>query len=207
MNPETFRLILMLARVCISEGGFDGHEECTVIVHSLIEQAAYRNTTLEAQICAYSPNSCNRRRTDSRRWISFLHPERDTRPPGFPTRLPWTVYRAKVAAMVVTAYNAYQGVSVNACPGAFHWGSRHCGRCRRRMREYGFQRLPCPVGANHWWQRPIEAQPVPEPPETLMCEVLICSSLPHLMVSATMLDGHRIAMRNLPEAISRRWLE
>lgn len=174
MTTETFRLVLMLTRVCISEGGWDAHEECPVIVHALAEQAVYRGTTLEAQICAYAPNSCNRHRTDSRRWISYLSPELPRRPPGFPTRLSWTEYRPQVAAMFLTAYRAYLGVAVNECPGAFHWGSPHCGRCRRRMREYGFIRIPCPVAANHWWGRPVDPAPVVAIPEPALCEQTWC---------------------------------
>lgn len=165
MNPQTFYLVLMLTRVCISEGGFDNHKECAVIVHALVEQAGVRGIPLRTQICLYAPNSCNPDRRDSRRWISALHPESRTRPPGFPRMLSWTSYRPKVAAMFVTAYQAYLGAIPSPCPGAFHWGATWCGACRRRMRTAGYDRIQCEGVDNHWWGHSFDPMPVikPEP--------------------------------------------
>lgn len=157
MSPAEIALVMMLTRVCISEGGFDGHKECTVIVHALTEQAAERGISLRSQICSYAPNSCLRHRTDRRRWINDLHPDRRLRPSGFPRSVSWTTHRPMVAAMFVTAYRAYTGAVSNPCPGAFHWGASWCSACRRRMRAAGFQRVYCPGVDNFWWGRPLRS--------------------------------------------------
>lgn len=162
MNPQTFAVVLMLTRVCISEGGFDGHKECAVIVHALIEQAQQREIPLETQICLYAPNSCRRVRTDARRWINDLHPERRSRPRGFPRSVSWTTHRAMVAAMFVTAYQAFLGAIPSPCPGALHWGASWCRACRTRMRNAGFERVSCGGVDNHWWGRPFVDKVFPE---------------------------------------------
>lgn len=150
MTHQAFILSLMLARVCVSEGGWNGHDECTVIVHALIEQATERGIPLRNQICAYAPNSCNRNR-ERRRWIAFLHPERRYAPPSWPN-LPWERYRARFASMMITAYRAYIGELPSACPGGYHWGAKWCRACRRRMRR-GFVRIECDIAANAWYAR------------------------------------------------------
>ncbi len=152
MNPDTFRIILMLARVCVSEGGWEGHQECVVIVNALMEQAEDRGITLERQICAYAPNSCDRRRQDDRRWIAYMTPD-GRAPRGWP-RLNWERYRVRLAAMMVVAYRAYLGIEVSSCPAGYHWGSSWCSSCRRRMRQSGFRRIDCPIANNFWYARP-----------------------------------------------------
>lgn len=152
MNPQTFQIVLMLARVCVSEVGWQGHDECTVIVHAIVHQAQQRGLTIEEQICAYAPNSCNPRRRDRRRWISHLHPERSQVPPGWPRGMIWSERRAQFVAMLLVAHRAYLGEIPSACPGAFHWGAPGCGACRRRMREYGFVRAGCDM-RNFWYRR------------------------------------------------------
>lgn len=141
----------MLARVCVSEAGWQGHEECTVIVHALSNQAAERGIPLRRQICAYAPNSCDRDREDNRKWISHLHPEARRPPPGWP-RLSWETHRVRFVAMVITAYRAMIGELSSACPGAYHWGAHWCRACRERMRDSGYVRAGCEM-ANAWWRR------------------------------------------------------
>lgn len=156
MLPETFAIAIMLARVCVSEAGWQGHDECTVIVHSLTYQAHQREIPIRHQICAYAPNSCNRDREDRRRWIAHLHPERRYAPPGWPRGLRWSQYRAYFTAMVMVAARAYRGEIPSACPGAVHWGATWCRRCRERMRASGYVRAGCGL-RNAWWRRPPES--------------------------------------------------
>jgi hypothetical protein len=151
MTPQVFALSLMLARVCVSEAGWNGHEECTVIVHALVQQAHNRGIPLEQQICAYAPNSCDRDRQDGRRWISHLHPNRTSAPPGWP-RMSWAEYRAKFTGIMMLAYRSYMGEVPSACPQAYHWGSVYCEACRVRMRDSGFVRAGCGL-RNAWYRR------------------------------------------------------
>lgn len=150
MTPQIFTISVMLARVCVSEAGWDAHDECAVIVHALNQQAIQRNVSLKRQICDYAPKSCDQERT-RRRWIAFLEPDRRTAPPGWP-RLPWEPYRAKFAGMVVTAWETMTGRRASPCPEAFHWGSRHCPACERRMRRR-FERIECVGMKNVWYRR------------------------------------------------------
>lgn len=150
MTSQAFITAIMLARVCVSEGGWNGHDECTVIVHALYEQARDRGVPIRRQICAYAPKSCNKNRV-RRRWIAHLHPERRAAPPGWP-RLSWEKYRPRFAAMVVTAYRASIGEIPSACPAALHWGAKWCRACKRRMRR-GFELMECPIALNAWYRR------------------------------------------------------
>lgn len=150
MTSQVFMTAVMLARVCVSEAGWQGHEECAVIVHALNQQAIQRNLSLRTQICNYAPNSCDQDR-EHRRWIAFLDPRRASPPPGWP-RLPWEPHRAKFAAMTVTAWKAMTGRMASPCPGAIHWGSQHCTACTRRMEEHNFVRAHCGL-ANRWYRR------------------------------------------------------
>lgn len=152
MTAATFRIALMLARVCVSEAGWEGYDECTVIVHAFVYQAHERGISVDQQICAYAPNSCNRERTDPRRWIAHLHPERRTAPPGWPRGMSWSEHRAKFTAMLLVASRAYRGTIPSACPTALHWGAQWCRPCRDRMRAAGFERAGCDM-ANAWWRR------------------------------------------------------
>lgn len=151
MSAHAFTIALMLARVCVSEAGWHGHDECTVIVHAVVHQAQVRGRSVEAQICAYAPNSCNPNRQDDRRWIAHLHPERSQPPPGWPRGSSWAQHRAYFVAMLLVAHRAYIGELPSACPGAFHWGSQGCRPCRQRMREHGFVRAGCGL-SNAWWR-------------------------------------------------------
>lgn len=154
MTPQALLLAVMLARVCVSEAGWTGHDECSVIVHALVQNAHQRDIPLESQICAYAPRSCDEDRDDGRRWIAHLHPNRRTPPPGWP-RMPWEVYRARFTAMVLVAHRAYLGEMYppEDCLGALHWGSTHCRACRHRMRRSRFVQLPCSGMANLWYGR------------------------------------------------------
>lgn len=151
MHPGLLLTVTMLARVCVSEAGWDGYEECEVIVHAISQQAIERNIPLRRQICAYAPNSCNPDRTDSRRWIAHLNPRSRARPSGWP-RLPWEIHRVRFVAMWMTAWMALTGRSTNPCPDALHWGSQTCSRCFERMRESNFVRAGCGL-ANVWFRR------------------------------------------------------
>lgn len=150
MTSQAFILSVMLARVCVSESGWDNHLECQTIVHALSHQAMQRNIPLRRQICAYAPNSCNQEREDDRRWIAFLHPGLRMAPEGFPS-IPWEKHRARFAALVVTAYRASMGAIPSGCPGSIHWGAEWCRSCERRMRRYNFHRMNCPNHSNAWY--------------------------------------------------------
>ena len=152
MTHQAFILSLMLARVCVSEGGWNGHDECVVIVNALQAQADQRGISLRRQICAYAPNSCNQERQDRRKWIAHLSPERRRPPPGWPRGMRWEPRRAQFAAMMVVAYRALQGEISNPCPGALHWGAPWCESCERRMRNSGMVRAGCGL-LNYWYRR------------------------------------------------------
>ena len=156
MSPEVITLVLLLARVCFSEEGFN-HDACVTITHALIEQAEDRRIPLRTQICRYAPNSCDRHRMDDRRFISRLHPDRVYAPPGMSQRR-WNEFRIRFAALMVTAYRAYIGELYPTCGNQerlpYHWGAQDCTSCFRRMRRSGFRRLHCPQLANAWFWRP-----------------------------------------------------
>lgn len=152
MTHATFTIALLIARVCVSEAGWTNHDECAVISHAFVYQSQMRGIPIRHQICAYSPNSCDPNRTDVRRWISHLHPERSRPPPGWPRGSNWEMRRAQFAALVVTAARAYRGEIVSPCPGAIHWGAPNCRPCRIRMQEHGYVRAGCGLN-NFFWRR------------------------------------------------------
>lgn len=152
MSSQTFIIAVMIARVCVSEAGWTNHDECAVISQAFVYQAQMRDRPIRQQICAYSPRSCDPNRTDHRRWISHLHPERRRPPPGWPRGSNWELRRSQFAALVVTAARAYRGEFTSSCPAAIHWGSPYCRSCRERMREHGYVRGYCGL-KNHWYRR------------------------------------------------------
>ncbi len=150
---HTAALVTMLARVCVSEAGFFAHDECAVIVSALTQQAADRGAPLPRQVCAYAPNSCNRRRQDARRWIAHLSHTRTTAPPGwFGNRASWQRYREHFADMRDVVQQTLDGDRAPVCAG-YHWAARWCESCARRMRASGFRRLRCPTMRNAWYAR------------------------------------------------------
>jgi hypothetical protein len=138
---------VIVARVCVSESGFD-NVECAAITHALVANAAEHGMSVRAMAFAYSPRATGRISYGSRSWISHLHPDRRTPVPGRSDE--WV--RVRFASLVNVAWLALRNMTSTPCEGATHWAARWCARCTTTMRRAGF--IPCAVAtANVFWLR------------------------------------------------------
>jgi hypothetical protein len=138
---------VVVARVCVSESGFDT-TECAAITHALVANAAEHGMSVRAMAFAYSPRATGRTSYGPRSWIASLHPDRRVAVPGRSDE--WV--RVRFAALVSTAWLALRNMTATPCPGSIHWSARWCRDCVARMGRTGFVR--CAVAtANVFWMR------------------------------------------------------
>jgi hypothetical protein len=129
-----------LARICVSEAGFETGSDCAAILAVLRDRTRVYGT-LRRAMRAYSPRVFDRTRTDARRWIAFLRGEE--RPEGWPRGTRWVPARwfAVVEhARLLLASDAYP---CNAAP--HHWGAPWLDRS-----GWGWIRLECKTKNVFW---------------------------------------------------------
>lgn len=148
---------LALARVCASEVGIVSTPECAAIHEVLEDRSRQMGLSYIATVCAYSSRTCDRGRTDARRWIAWLHPS-GARPDGWPATASWARHRGRWLELHRHAGEALRGRVASPCeePPA-HWGGPMDDW---RAHRAGWVRVDCgPDVRNHFWAVPSRRAP------------------------------------------------
>lgn len=153
--PGLRRLQLALARVCVSEAGFQTHSnDCTLIYHVLRGRSRTGELTMGI-MRAYAGNIFDEGRRDSRRWILHLnHAFEEPREWSETVTIPWSARRAGF----IEVYQ-HAGMLVRTRPretpcGArvSHWGAR--GFRRELHLSQGWRLVRCGNTHNDFWYVP-----------------------------------------------------
>ena len=153
--PGLRRLQLALARVCVSEAGFQTHSnDCTLIYHVLRGRSRTGELTMGI-MRAYAGNIFDEGRRDSRRWILHLnHAFEEPREWSETVTIPWGARRAGF----IEVYQ-HAGMLVRTRPretpcGArvSHWGAR--GFRRELHLSQGWRLVRCGNTHNDFWYVP-----------------------------------------------------
>jgi hypothetical protein len=162
---------LALARVCVSEIGFDvgrgdedAERECAAIAAVLRARAAVLDTDFGGAARAYSSRVFDRDRRDDRAWIAFLADD-DREPSHWPRVVmvregdelrvrphpPWAAYRALWRRTRVVAREVLAGRIEHACVAPVrHWGARY-GIDMERARRAGWTEIDCGETGNAFY--------------------------------------------------------
>lgn len=154
-NTREQRIALQLARICISEAGFQISKpmseyttDCANIAGVLRRRSSVGRVTLGI-MRAYSPKSFDKHRTDVRAYIPHLTTR--TTPPRFWRRhLRWETYRRRFSEVYHLALALVQGVKHPVCV-ADHWGAR-VDAIRQRAHRYRWTRAKCGSTLNSFWR-------------------------------------------------------
>lgn len=141
------RLAVDLARVCVSEAGWNITPDCAGILSALRNRADKVGTSLPSMMRAYSRNVFNIARSDRRRWLAHLD-SRGTKPEGWPAHVSWDVHRPKWQAMIVHARELLADDS--HYPTAEHWGMTSGPDLERALRA-GWIRVHIEGARNAFW--------------------------------------------------------
>jgi hypothetical protein len=153
--PGLRRLQLALARICVSEAGFQVRSnDCTLIYHVLRGRSRTGELTMGI-MRAYAGMAFNERRTDSRRWILHLnHTFDEPREWSETVTIPWSVRRAGY----IDVYH-HAGMLVRTRPRSTpcgvrvsHWGAR--GFRRDLHLRQGWRLVRCGNTHNDFWYVP-----------------------------------------------------
>lgn len=153
--PGLRRLQLALARVCVSEAGFQTRSnDCTLIYHVLRGRSRTGELTMGI-MRAYAGMVFNENRTDSRRWILHLnHAFEEPREWSETVTIPWSARRAGFidvyhhAGMLVRTRPASTPCGVRVS----HWGAR--GFRRELHLRQGWRLVRCGNTHNDFWYVP-----------------------------------------------------
>jgi len=148
------RLQLALARICVSEAGFQVRtNDCLLIYHVLRNRSRSRQVTIGI-MRAYSPQSFNLERRDNHRWVSHLRAD-GRQPRGWDetVTIPWSSRREGWMEVY-----RYAGMLLESNPGnpcdmrVDHWGAPYY---RRRMHiRNGWTPIVCGETRNQFWSLP-----------------------------------------------------
>ncbi len=144
---------LALARVCVSEAGWDATPECAAIHQVLEDRARVIGFSYIAAVCSYSTRTCDRGRQDPRRWIAWLSPSLDE-PEGWPRGMLWSRYRDRWRTMLDHAGAVLRGQVQSPCEEPPHYWGMPRGIDLARAQEAGWERLSCPGARNAFWRVP-----------------------------------------------------
>lgn len=152
--PKAIQLRLALARICVSEAGFQTiTDDCKFIYLALKERSRSHLITL-GMMRSYSPGVFNKHRTDERRWIpylnaSFTEPEPWTETVG----VPWAARRSDWRAVYDLAAELIRTNPSNPCGVRIdHWGAKRF-RIRQHLEE-GWTIVQCGNTKNTFWTLP-----------------------------------------------------
>lgn len=148
------RDVMALARVCLSEAGWEPGDDCAGILAVLrSRQATLGTRSLASMAHTYSGKVFRRDRTDARAWIAWVE-DSESVPKHWPMNVSWPAHREKWAAIVELA-----GVLIDQpseCD-ADHWGGRFAADMARPLRE-GWIEVDCSRGdeptRNAFWTVP-----------------------------------------------------
>lgn len=142
-------LILLLARLCVSETGWNAPNECRAIVHVVRTRAEIRGTSIASMARAYAPG-LTRPRTPRQQWIAALHPDQRA-PKTWPRGASWERHRVRLQALAVVVADAL-AEQRSSCV-AEHWSAPHCRACNARMVTAGYVPADCGRTSNVFWIR------------------------------------------------------
>lgn len=139
---------VVLARVCLKEGGIDvTGQECAAIAAVLRQR---HRGGLARPIPGYGAAIYSPRSLGSRPWIAYLQGD-GSRPRRWPAGLRWERYQERWLRLVNAASQILDGKLEPRCE-PHHWGDRH--EDRERAIRYGWQEVDCGDTANMFWRVP-----------------------------------------------------
>ena len=149
--PKGVQLRLALAKVCVSEAGFQtSTNDCALIFQALKTRSHMHQVSL-GMMHAYSPDVFNKNRRDARRWVPYLNAS-FTEPEHWSetVRVPWTARSAAWRSVYNLASELIRTNPANSCGVRIdHWGAKHFRR-REHLRE-GWTIVECGVTKNAFW--------------------------------------------------------
>lgn len=150
-----------LARIAVSESGWDGKRDRAAIWHVLSRRAERHGMRLTSMARAYSSRVFDTERTDARRWIASLDARHALRtggaPEHFPERLPWRIYRSRWSSILAQADAFLRDHVRDPCgdQAPDHWGMSLPGSIDyRRATSAGWERVDCGDTHNAFWRVP-----------------------------------------------------
>lgn len=160
VNPLTQ---LALARICVSEAGFQVETPDCAAIHRVLVERRGRGSLLRI-MRLYSDSTFDREREDRRRWIAWLHPS-GKKPRGWPEETTkgtphpsWKGYRSQWLAVYEHAGAILRGEVEPPCERApHHWGMRG-GIDLENAREGGWNEVDCGDTMNAFWRVPRRAK-------------------------------------------------
>lgn len=154
--PTMRRLQLALARICVSEAGFQIRtNDCTMIYHALRTRSSTGEITMGI-MRAYAPLSFNPNRTDSHRWVAHLRSD-FREPEGWSetVSIPWSAKREAFISVYNHAGFLLRTTPENPCGVRIdHWGAR--GFRRELLLDNGWQIVECGETLNDFWSMPVD---------------------------------------------------
>jgi hypothetical protein len=156
--PGMRNLQLALARICVSEAGFQTRtDDCVMIYHALRNRSSTGQLTIGI-MRAYAPLSFNTERTDNHRWVAHLN-ERFTEPQGWSEVVPFS-WGAKRNDWIRVYNLAGEIIRRNPVPPCElrvdHWGAP--GFRRQMHLRNGWTLLECGDTLNDFWSLPVRVQ-------------------------------------------------
>lgn len=149
--PKGVQLRLALAKICVSEAGFQtSTNDCALIFQTLKTRSRMHQVSL-GMMRSYSPDVFNKNRTDARRWVPYLN-ARFAEPEHWSetVRVPWTARSEAWHAVYNLASELIRTNPANTCGVRIdHWGAKHFRR-RQHLAE-GWTIVECGVTKNAFW--------------------------------------------------------
>jgi len=153
-HPVRQDLQLALARICVSESGFQVRtNDCLMIYHTLRNRSSTGELTM-GMMRAYSPLSFNLERSDGHRWVAHLN-ARFTEPQGWSETVPFSWYARRDDWIAVYNFVGEMLASDLTPPCTLpphHWGAR--GFRRRQLLSEGWILSECGETLNDFWTVP-----------------------------------------------------
>lgn len=156
--PTLRRMQLALARICVSEAGFQTRtNDCTLIYHALRTRSSTGDITMGI-MRAYSGRTFDRSRTDSHRWIPHLdHNFREPHGWRETVTIPWSTRRGGFIEVYNHAGNLIRSRPENTCGIRIdHWGAP--GFRRELHLSNGWQLVECGETLNDFWSMPVSEE-------------------------------------------------
>lgn len=139
---------VLIARVCVSEGGWDNGPDCDAIVYVIRSRAERLGLTLREMVAAYSGRVLDTARTDRRRWLAHLTAA-GTFPAGWPVTTSWERHRVYWLATVERVRRLLARPLRAPCESHVdHWAARSVDRSSI------WTRVDCGATHNVFWRVP-----------------------------------------------------
>lgn len=140
---------VLLARVAVSEAGWDNAHEHAALWHVLAARAESRGITIASMTRSYSRRAVEG--SERKPWLGELDQSAHA-PASWNANVPFSVYRSRWLRVIERAQLFLRASVNNPCPGAMHWGDRS-ERLTRRAESLGLVEVRCSVRtANRFWR-------------------------------------------------------